>query len=87
VAGNMMGKIKTNWFMGIRTPWALNDPDVWNKTQRLGGRVFFLSGLALILLTFLASEAVRLWVFFPLLFGGILLTYFMSWKWFQETHT
>ena len=84
VAGNMMGKIKTNWFMGIRTPWALNDPDVWNKSQRLGGRVFFLSGLALILLTFLASEAVRLWVFFPLLFGGILLTYFMSWKWFQE---
>ena len=42
--GNLMGKVKSNWFMGIRTPWSLSDPDVWNKTQRLGGWVFFLSG-------------------------------------------
>ena len=37
IIGNIMGKVKTNWFMGFRTPWALSDPDVWNKTQRLGG--------------------------------------------------
>lgn len=84
VTGNMMGKVKTNWFMGFRTPWALSDPDVWNKTQRLGGRVLFLSGLALLLLTFLAPEPVRLWALLLLLLGGTALTCFMSWKWFRE---
>lgn len=84
IIGNLVGKVKSNWFMGFRTPWALSDPDVWNKTQRMGGWVCFLSGLSLILLTFLASPTVRLWVSFVLLFGGLALTYFMSWKWFRE---
>ena len=82
--GNLMGKVKSNWFMGIRTPWSLSDPDVWNKTQRLGGWVFFLSGGLLIPLTLLAPPTVTFGVFFVILFGGIALTYYKSWKWFQE---
>lgn len=84
IIGNIMGKVKTNWFMGIRTPWALSDPDVWNRTQRLGGWTFFLSGLALLVLAFLAPARVVFLLFFAILFGGILLTYFMSWKWFRD---
>ena len=34
--GNMMGKIKHNYFFGIRTPWTLADPDVWTRTHSLG---------------------------------------------------
>ena len=49
IIGNIMGKVKTNWFMGFRTPWALSDPDVWNKTQRLGGWTFYLSGLSAVI--------------------------------------
>ena len=82
--GNIMGKVKTNWFMGVRTPWALSDPDVWNKTQRLGGWVFFLSGLSAVLLSLLAPVKIFFVVFFAILFGGIVLTYFMSWKWYQD---
>ena len=84
VLGNLMGKVKTNWFMGFRTPWALSDPDVWNKTQRLGGWVLFLAGLAAVVLALLAPETVFFIVFFAILIVGITLTYFMSWKWFQE---
>lgn len=82
--GNMMGKVKSNYFMGCRTPWALSDPDVWNKTQRLSGYVFFLTGLAAIPLCLLAPEKVFFWVFFTLLMGGLILTYFMSWKWYRD---
>lgn len=82
--GNLMGKVKTNWFMGFRTPWALSDPDVWNKTQRLGGWVFFLSGLSAVLLSLLAPEKIFFAVFFTILILGTVLTYFMSWKWFKE---
>lgn len=84
VIGNLMGKIKANWFMGFRTPWALSDPDVWNKTQRLGGWVFFLAGLSAVLLSLLAPEKVFFAVFFAILIVGTVLTYFMSWKWFRE---
>jgi uncharacterized membrane protein len=84
VVGNMMGKVKTNWFMGFRTPWALSDPDVWNKTQRLGGWVMFLAGLASVVLSLAASATVYAIGFFTVLFGGILLTYYMSWRWYRE---
>ena len=84
IIGNMMGKVKTNWFMGFRTPWALSDPDVWNKTQRLGGWTFFLSGLSALVLSLLAPEKIFFVVFFSILIVGLVLTYVMSWKWFRE---
>jgi uncharacterized membrane protein len=45
VMGNFMGKIKNNWFMGIRTPWTLSSENVWNKTHRMGGWLFAIYGL------------------------------------------
>lgn len=82
--GNMLGKVKSNFFMGIRTPWALSDPDVWNRTQRLGGHVFFLTGLVSLPLALFAPEKVFAGIFFVLLLGGVGLTCFMSWKWYRE---
>jgi len=82
--GAFIGKVKSNWFMGFRTPWALSDPDVWNKTQRLGGWIFFLTGMVNLPLALLAGEKVFFVIFFVMLFGGIAATYFMSWKWYQE---
>jgi len=53
ILGNYMGKIKMNWFMGIRTPWTLSSEEVWNKTHRLGGKLFILGGLLMISQTFI----------------------------------
>ena len=36
---------KRNWFVGIRTPWTLSDENVWDKTHRLGGKLFKVCGL------------------------------------------
>ncbi len=46
--GNYFGKIKANWFIGIRTPWTLSSDEVWNKTHRLGGKLFMLMGILMI---------------------------------------
>jgi uncharacterized membrane protein len=46
VLGNYMGKLRKNFFVGIRTPWTLASDDVWERTHRMGGRVFVLAGLA-----------------------------------------
>jgi uncharacterized membrane protein len=47
VIGNYFGKLKRNWFIGIRNPWTLSSEDVWNKTHRLGGKLFVIWGLML----------------------------------------
>ena len=46
--GNVMSKIRPNWFVGFRTPWALSSPDVWTRTHRFGGRLMLGLGLVLV---------------------------------------
>jgi uncharacterized membrane protein len=48
VLGNFMGKLTKNFFVGIRTPWTLASDEVWLRTHRLGGKVFVLAGLGLL---------------------------------------
>lgn len=46
IFGNYMPALKRNWFIsGIKTPWTLSNEDVWNKTHRLGGKLFVLAGI------------------------------------------
>ncbi|NOJ77644.1 SdpI family protein [Myxococcus xanthus] len=45
VLGNYMGKFTKNFFCGIRTPWTLASDEVWLRTHRLGGRLFVLAGV------------------------------------------
>ncbi len=45
LTGNILPKFKLNFFSGFRTPWALSDEENWRKTQRLGGKLLFLSGI------------------------------------------
>ncbi|MFA6422110.1 MAG: SdpI family protein [Candidatus Buchananbacteria bacterium] len=53
VLGNYMGKIKYNWFMGIRTPWTMSSENVWNRTHRVGGWFFIIFGLLIIITPYL----------------------------------
>jgi len=82
--GCIMGKVKTNWFMGFRTPWTLSDPDVWNRTQRAGGWLFFLVGLANLPLALLAPEKLFLVTLLVPLLGGVATLYYLSWKWYRD---
>ena len=33
--GNYLPRVKQNYTLGIKTPWALADPENWRRTQRL----------------------------------------------------
>ncbi len=59
--GNYMGKIRQNYFVGIKTPWTLDNEEVWNKTHRLGGWCFVFSGLIFVLQAF--TGVVDWWLF------------------------
>ncbi|MGD9647850.1 MAG: SdpI family protein [Pirellulales bacterium] len=53
--GNFMGKFRPNWFVGVRTPWTLSSDLSWNKTNRLGGRMFIVTGIALLMFAFVQN--------------------------------
>jgi uncharacterized membrane protein len=58
VLGNYFQAIKPNYFIGIRTPWTLESENVWKKTHRIGGRLWMLAGLLLVLLAFTEDKVI-----------------------------
>lgn len=56
VLGNVMGKLRPNWFVGVRTPWTLSSRASWNKTHRLAGRLFIIWGLTLVAYGFIQDS-------------------------------
>ena len=43
--GNVMGKVRRNFYIGVRTPWALASERVWNATHRLAAKTMVVGGL------------------------------------------
>lgn len=82
--GNMMPKLKSNYYMGIKTPWTLSDEDIWFRTHRLGGKTMFAAGAMLLIFgRFLATKHGM-----PLALSGVLLAAFlpalMSYVWWKQ---
>ncbi len=42
---NYFGKLRKNFFIGIRTPWTIASDEVWARTHRLAAKTFTLAGL------------------------------------------
>ncbi len=64
VIGNVMLKLKPNYFFGIRTPWTLESPEVWRRTHRLGGYLWVFGSVLMIPIYLFASSALYLYLFF-----------------------
>ena len=67
--GNQLGKSRSMYLIGVRTPWTLASEEVWIKTHRLGGKLMVLAGLLMVAASALpfSPEARGLAV---MLFGG-----------------
>jgi uncharacterized membrane protein len=46
LTGNVLGKVRRNFFIGVRTPWTIASEPVWISTHRFAARTFFAGGLA-----------------------------------------
>ncbi len=56
VFGNFMGKIRPNWFVGVRTPWTLSSKLSWDKTHRLAGWLFIAIGILMFALAIVPTQ-------------------------------
>jgi uncharacterized membrane protein len=68
--GNVMGKIRRNFYIGVRTPWALANERVWNATHRFAAKTFVVGGLAGLALTAAGLDG---WPTFVALMAGALV--------------
>lgn len=44
IIGNFLPKLRSNFFIGIKTPWTLSSEENWKKTHYFGGRIFMIFG-------------------------------------------
>jgi uncharacterized membrane protein len=81
--GNLLPRIRPNWFMGIRTPWTLSSERVWRKTHRIGGYAFTIAGLVFIATAFIPmgtkGTAVMLGIIFPTVLWPVVYSY-LEWR-------
>lgn len=60
IIGNYLPKNKQNSAIGIRNAWTLKDETNWNKTNRLGGFLFSIGGLIMLMLNIFVSRHIAL---------------------------
>ncbi|MFO0839334.1 MAG: SdpI family protein [Phycisphaerae bacterium] len=65
--GNWLGKIRRNFYIGIRTPWTIANEIVWERTHRLGGKLFVAAGCISVLAGFVAPD----WVCFVVMMTSL----------------
>lgn len=56
IIGNSMPKFKQNFYAGIRTSWTLSDEEVWVKTHRFGGKIWFVGGILMMISSILPDN-------------------------------
>ena len=62
IIGNFMGKLRPNYFTGIRTPWTLESREVWIKTHRLTGRLLVAVAVVLVPACLLLPSVWSVWL-------------------------
>ena len=79
-----MPKVKQNYFTGVKTPWALSNDVVWNKTQRLGGKAFFFGGILMLIAIFAVGQDILKWIVIAITVFICLVPTVMSYVWYQQ---
>ena len=56
ILGNYFKTLRANYFIGIRTPWTLENQTVWKETHKLAGKIWFIGGLVIIVSSLLLDK-------------------------------
>lgn len=84
LTGNFLINIKPNWMIGVRTPWTLSSENVWRKTHRLTGTMWFWSGLACLVMTFFVDTYYSYRVLFAVIMTTVVISIIYSFLIFRK---
>ncbi len=82
--GFLLAKTKRNWFVGIRTPWAMADDDNWAKTHQLGSKLF--KAVAILSLIGIIFPRLSFYFVFVPIIGSTLAVYLYSYLLHLQKH-
>jgi uncharacterized membrane protein len=68
--GNVLGKVRRNFYIGVRTPWTIASEHVWNATHRLAAKTFFTGGVVGLACAILGAPS---WLPFAAIMAGALV--------------
>lgn len=78
--GNYLPKCKQNSTMGIRIPWTLKSEENWNKTHRMGGRLWTACGIIGLAASLASMPQIFLATLFPMIAAPIIYSYILHKK-------
>lgn len=55
VIGNVLPRVRSNWWFGLRTPWTLSSERVWTRANRVAGYLLMGAGIVLLVTAALPS--------------------------------
>ena len=82
--GNYLGKTRSNWFGGVRTPWTMSSEYAWDKTHRVTGRLFVLSGLVTMIAWFVLGAKLSLFVLTGSLITSVIAAVILSYVYWRN---
>jgi len=71
IFGNYFKTIKANYFIGIRTPWTLENEVVWKATHKLGGKMWFIGGIIIVIASLILGKKTNFALF--IIITGIII--------------
>ncbi len=80
IIGNQFSRIRPNYFVGLRTPWTLNNAEVWTKTHRLAGRVWVSATLLMMVLVWFFPLKIFAFFFIAYIVVIVIIPAVYSWK-------
>lgn len=82
--GNYLTTVPPNYFMGFKTPWALEFPLIWARVHRVGGWLFCITGLLSALLAVVWSAPVATGVLIAGVLATVVVVYGYSYYLYQQ---
>jgi uncharacterized membrane protein len=82
--GNLFGRIRPNYFVGLRTPWTLNSEEVWMKTHRLTGKLWVGGTLIMLLLIWFIPMQLFSYFFTGFILVIVIIPVIYSWKIYKK---
>ncbi|NLT94952.1 MAG: SdpI family protein [Clostridia bacterium] len=84
VMGNIMGRVRHNYFVGFRYPWTLANEEVWRKTHRFGSKAMVIGGVLALVGVVLTQDTARFIVLMVGLFIPTIITTVYSYLVFKN---
>jgi uncharacterized membrane protein len=81
-SGVLIQNARPNWFVGIRTPWTLSSEKVWNKTHKLGGKLF--KAVGIISLLGILFPSIAIWLILAPIIATVIWSFIYSYLEFRK---